>query len=103
MIISGGVNIYPAEIEAAIHAIPNVSDCAVFGVPDEEFGEAVVAYIQPFEEGTLTVDAVRLALEEAIARFKIPRLMKIVATLPREDSGKIFKRKLRDEYLGLVV
>ncbi|MEP6786646.1 MAG: acyl-CoA synthetase [Sphingomonadales bacterium] len=98
MIISGGVNIYPAEIEAALHALPEVRDCAVFGIPDAEFGEAVCACVQPVEGAAIDVDLLRTALAARLSRFKIPRVIDLVDTLPREDSGKIFKRKLRERY-----
>jgi long-chain acyl-CoA synthetase len=99
MVISGGVNIYPAEIEALLHEMPAVADCAVFGIPDEEFGEAVCAIVQPrpgHEE--LTADEVQAFLRARAAAYKIPRQVAFTAELPREDSGKIFKRKLREPY-----
>jgi long-chain acyl-CoA synthetase len=99
MIISGGVNIYPAEIEAALHAVPGVRDCAVFGAPDPEFGEQVVAHIAPDPAGpTLDEAAVRGALASVLARYKLPKRIVFQDELPREDSGKIFKRKLREPY-----
>jgi long-chain acyl-CoA synthetase len=98
MIISGGVNIYPAEIEAELHKMAEIADCAVFGIPDEEFGEAVCAYIQPQPGITLTEADVRGWLREQVAGYKMPRVWEFVADLPREDSGKIFKRKLRAPY-----
>jgi long-chain acyl-CoA synthetase len=97
MIISGGVNIYPAEIEAALGSIPGVRDSAVFGIPDEEFGEAVCAHVQ-VEPGGPDAAAIRDALGKQLSRFKIPRVIEAVDDLPREDSGKIFKRKLREPY-----
>jgi long-chain acyl-CoA synthetase len=98
MIISGGANIYPAEIEAELHKMPLVADCAVFGVPDEEFGEAVCAVIQPDPGAVIEPDAVRQFLRARIAGYKVPRIVSFADSLPREDSGKIFKRKLRDPY-----
>jgi long-chain acyl-CoA synthetase len=98
MIISGGVNIYPAEIEAAILAMPGVRDCAVFGIPDDDFGESVCAYIEPLGGANIAIDLLRLHLEARLARYKLPKLTKFVCELPREDSGKIFKRKLREPY-----
>lgn len=98
MVISGGVNIYPAEIEAALLALPGVHDCAVFGIPDEEFGEALCAHIEP-EPGTiLTASEVQAFLSNKLARYKVPKLIEFHHGLPREDSGKIFKRKLRAPY-----
>jgi long-chain acyl-CoA synthetase len=98
MVISGGVNIYPAEIEAALHAIPGVHDCAVFGIPDEEFGEALMAMLEPQPGVTLDTGFIRAELKKALADYKVPKHIKIMSELPREDSGKIFKRRLRDPY-----
>jgi long-chain acyl-CoA synthetase len=98
MVISGGVNIYPAEIEAALHAVPGVHDCAVFGIPDDEFGEALMAVVEPQPGVTLDVAAIRAQLRTALADYKVPKHVEIQAHLPREDSGKIFKRRLRDPY-----
>ena len=98
MVISGGVNIYPAEIEAALHALPGVHDCAVFGIPDDEFGEALMAVIEPQPGVTVDPDTVRAQLRATLADYKIPRYIALQADLPREDSGKIFKRRLRDPY-----
>lgn len=98
MIISGGVNIYPAEIEAELLKMPGVADCAVFGIPDEEFGEAVYAVVQPGEGADLSESAVKAYLREHIAGYKMPKRVDLAAELPREDSGKIFKRKLREPF-----
>jgi long-chain acyl-CoA synthetase len=98
MVISGGVNIYPAEIEAALHAVPGVHDCAVFGIPDEEFGEALMAMLEPQPGVTLDTGFIRAELKKALADYKVPKHIEILAQLPREDSGKIFKRRLRDPF-----
>ena len=98
MVISGGVNIYPAEVEAQLQSMPGVADCAVFGIPDDEFGESVCAVIQPQEGETLTAQEVRGFLRGKIAAYKIPRRIDFSSELPREDSGKIFKRRLRETY-----
>ena len=98
MVISGGVNIYPAEIESALHAVAGAHDCAVFGVPDEEFGEALMAVIEPQPGVVLDLAAVRAELKKALADYKVPKQIEIGRDLPREDSGKIFKRRLRDPY-----
>jgi len=98
MVISGGVNIYPAEIESVLHNYPGIKDCAVFGVPDEEFGESVMAVLEVDNEDGISVDEVRVYLREHLAGFKVPRTIEIGKDLPREDSGKIFKRRLRDKY-----
>lgn len=99
MVISGGVNIYPAEIEAALHEIPGVLDCAVFGIPDAEFGEKLVAVILPDGNEEVTTGAIREGLTGRIANYKIPGQIDFADALPREDSGKIFKRKIREAYL----
>ncbi len=98
MIISGGANIYPAEIEAELHKMPGVADCAIFGIPDEEFGEAVCAVVQPLPTHSLTEAEVRAYLRTHVAGYKVPKRVDFHAELPREDSGKIFKRKLREPY-----
>jgi long-chain acyl-CoA synthetase len=98
MVISGGVNIYPAEIEAALHAVAGVHDCAVFGIPDDEFGEALMAVVEPQAGVTLDAKAIRAELKATLADYKVPKHIEIRHGLPREDSGKIFKRRLRDPY-----
>ncbi len=98
MIISGGVNIYPAEIEAVLHRMPGVADCAVFGIPDDEYGEAVHAVIQPQPGATPAEADVKAYLREQLSGFKVPRTIDFQSDLPREDSGKIFKRKLREPF-----
>ena len=98
MIISGGVNIYPAEIEAQLHVMPKLADCAVFGIPDEEYGEQVCAVVQPQPGYQLTEADVLGFLAGRIANYKMPRRIEFKSDLPREDSGKIFKRKLRQPF-----
>jgi long-chain acyl-CoA synthetase len=98
MLISGGVNIYPAEIEAVLHAVPGVLDCAVFGIPDDEYGEALLAVVEPLPGATLEPSALRGILRTRLADYKVPKHIEVRAGLPREDSGKIFKRRLRDPY-----
>ena len=98
MVISGGVNIYPAEIESVAVGMPGVKDCAVFGIPHEEFGEALMAVVEPMPGASVTPDAVRDYLAAHIAGYKVPRAIEIRDALPREDSGKIFKRRLREPY-----
>jgi long-chain acyl-CoA synthetase len=98
MVISGGVNIYPAEIESALHGLAGVHDCAVFGVPDDEFGEALMAVVEPQPGVTLDAASLHAQLRMQLADYKVPRHVEIATDLPREDSGKIFKRRLRDPY-----
>ncbi len=98
MIISGGVNIYPAEVEAALSEHPAVADCAVFGVPDEEWGETVKAAVAR-RPGTEADEAALIAWCRArIAGFKCPSSVDFLPALPREASGKLMKRKLREPY-----
>jgi len=95
MVISGGVNIYPAEIEAALLDIPAVLDCAVFGVPDAEFGERLHAVVQLAPGAALDAPALEAALRARLAGFKVPRSWEAMAALPRDPNGKLMKRKLR--------
>lgn len=98
MVISGGVNIYPAEIESALAEVPGVVDSAVFGIPDAEFGEKLLAVVQVEQDSILDENFLRGALAERLANYKIPKHFKFADSLPRDDSGKLFKRKLRDPY-----
>src|SRR5918994_4169969 len=98
MIISGGVNIYPAEIEAVIYAHPAVLDAAVFGIPDEEWGERVHAIVQPKPGETIDIEELRAFVEERVGGDKRPRAYEVREELPRTDAGKLLKRVLRDEY-----
>ncbi|MDP3511662.1 MAG: AMP-binding protein [Sulfuritalea sp.] len=98
MVISGGVNIYPAEIEHVLITLPGVADCAVVGIPDDEFGESLAAQVVAEAGATLDAETIRMALSERIAGYKVPRRIDIVAALPRDDNGKLQKRKIRDAY-----
>jgi long-chain acyl-CoA synthetase len=98
MIISGGVNIYPAEIEAVIHEHPGIIDAAVFGVPDDEWGERVHAVVQPKPGTTLDLDELRAFVDARVAPYKRPREYEVREELPRTESGKLLKRILRDEH-----
>jgi long-chain acyl-CoA synthetase len=98
MIISGGVNIYPAEIEAVLHGHPQVLDVAVFGIPDDEWGESVYCIVQPKVEGELDLDDLAGFVAARMAGYKRPRAYELRTELPRTDAGKLLKRVLRDEY-----
>jgi len=98
MVISGGVNIYPAEIEAVLINCPGVKDCAVFGIPDGEYGEQLMAIIEPQPGPPPPLADVRAYLGQHLAGYKVPKRIEFGRDLPREDSGKIFKRRLRDPY-----
>lgn len=98
MVISGGVNIYPAEIESELVALTGVADCAVIGVPDDEFGEALVAFVQADTGSCPSAEQLQEQLKQRLAGYKVPRRLEFVSQLPRDDSGKIFKRKLREQF-----
>lgn len=98
VVISGGVNIYPAEIEGVLAEYPGVADSAVFAVPDAVFGESLMAIIQPEAMASLDTSAIMRFLDTRLASYKVPRIIEIRHELPREESGKIRKRLLRDPY-----
>jgi long-chain acyl-CoA synthetase len=101
MIIAGGVNIYPAEIEGEILAHPSVGDVAVFGIPDDDMGEQIKAVVEPVA-GVAASDELASSIMEhlagRLAKFKWPKSVDFVAELPREPTGKLLKRQLRDPY-----
>jgi long-chain acyl-CoA synthetase len=99
LVISGGVNIYPAEVEQAIAEHPAVADVAVFGVPDERMGQTVHAVVELRPGTTCTADDLAVALRGSLADYKLPRSVEFVDVLPREPNGKIRKTELRDAYL----
>jgi long-chain acyl-CoA synthetase len=98
MIISGGMNIYPAEIEAALDASPDVYEVAVFGIPNEEWGESVHAVVVPAREG-VTAEAIVAFARQHLAGYKVPRSVSFVDELPKTGSGKVLKRNLRAPFL----
>jgi long-chain acyl-CoA synthetase len=101
MIISGGVNIYPAEVEGALLQHPAVGDAAVFGIPDADWGEQVKAVIEPaagHSAGPELADQLMAHCRELLAGYKCPRSIDFATELPRDPNGKLYKRKLRDPY-----
>lgn len=98
LVISGGVNIYPAEIEAVLQTMPGIADSAVFGIPHAEFGETLAAIVEPLPGHDITPSHVQDFLIRNLSNFKVPRVVEITAHLPREESGKIKKRLLREPY-----
>ncbi|MFD5322848.1 acyl-CoA synthetase [Streptomyces sp. NPDC127092] len=101
MIISGGVNIYPAEIEAALLAHPAVADAAAFGIPHADWGEEVKAVVEPaegHEPGPALAAAILAHCERVLAGYKRPRSVDFIAHMPRDPNGKLYKRRLRDPY-----
>ncbi|WP_066734103.1 acyl-CoA synthetase [Cupriavidus sp. D384] len=98
MVISGGVNIYPAEIEHELVRYPGVADCVVFGVPDDEYGERLHGVIEPVPGADVQSAAVIEWLRGRLSGFKVPRSIEIVERLPRDETGKLAKRRLRDQH-----
>jgi acyl-CoA synthetase (AMP-forming)/AMP-acid ligase II len=98
MIISGGVNIYPAEVEAALHAHPDVVDVAVVGVPDDQWGESVKAVVQLRPGAGATAGELIEFAAARLAGYKKPRSVDFVEELPRDAAGKLLKRKIREPY-----
>jgi long-chain acyl-CoA synthetase len=98
MVISGGVNIYPAEVENVIIAHPDVVDVAVFGIPDDHWGESLLAVVEPRKGASIDGDAVRAWCRERLADFKCPRRVEFTGELPRDPNGKTLKRQLREPY-----
>ena len=100
VIISGGVNIYPQEIESAIRDVAGVWDCAVVGVPDELFGERPVAFVVPVRDGGRNASglhaAVQFQCEGHLGRFKRPDAIHVIDSLPRSPMGKLLRRQLRE-------
>lgn len=101
MVISGGYNVYPKEIEELVDAQPDVAESAVIGVPHPDFGETVVAVVVPAAGGSPSEESVVGALEGRLARFKQPRAVRVVEALPRNVMGKVQKAELRTRYAEL--
>jgi long-chain acyl-CoA synthetase len=101
VIITGGVNVYPAEVDAVLLEHPAVADAATIGIPDDEWGESVLAVVELKPEYAASAALSQELLEfcrDRLAHFKCPRAVDFTATLPRQDNGKIYKRRLRDDY-----
>ena len=101
MIISGGANIYPAEIENVFLCHPKVGDVAVFGIPNEDWGEEIKAVIEPgagVEAGEALTAELLAFCTDRLARFKTPKTIDYTDAMPRDPNGKLYKRKLRDPY-----
>ena len=101
MIISGGVNIYPAEVEAALLSHPAVGDAAVFGIPNEEWGEEVKAVVEPaagYAASPELAEELQAHCAGLLAKYKRPRSIDFTEAMPRDPNGKLYKRRLRDPY-----
>ncbi len=100
LIISGGFNVYPAEVEALLDELPGVAESAVIGVPHPDFGEAVVAVLAPKPGAELGQDAVQASMNDRLAKFKQPKKVHVLEALPRNTMGKIQKNVLRERFSG---
>ena len=98
MIITGGENVYPREVEEALYTHPQVLECAVIGLPDEEYGERVTAFIVPKQEQSLDPDEMKSFLKKTLSPFKVPKTFIGVDELPKNNAGKLLKRELKQQY-----
>ncbi len=98
MVISGGENVYPAEVESVLYDHPAIVEVAVIGVADERWGEAVTAVAVVKEGEELTLDGLRDFATDKLARYKLPTKLEVVDVIPRNASGKVLKRELRDRF-----
>jgi malonyl-CoA/methylmalonyl-CoA synthetase len=101
LVISGGYNVYPKEVEAELDALPGVLESAVIGVPHPDFGEGVTALIVPRPGSAPSEAEIIHAIQTRIARYKVPKRVLIVAELPRNTMGKVQKSVLREQYASL--
>ena len=97
MVISGGENVYPAEVESVLFAHEAIAEVAIIGLPDEKWGEAVTAVVALNEGTTLTLEALREFASEKLAKYKLPIRLHLIDALPRNPAGKILKFKLRED------
>ena len=97
MVISGGVNIYPREIEDVLHNHPNIQDVAVIGVPDEKWGESLKAFIVTPNPDALKSEEVLSFCEQNISKIKTPKIIEFIDSIPRNANGKILKTTLRKD------
>jgi len=98
LIITGGSNVYPAEIEAVLVEHPSIGDAAVFGIPDADMGQQIKAVLEPAGDEPIDIDDVRAFVAERLAKFKVPKSFDVIDALPREAHGKLKKRILREPY-----
>lgn len=96
MIVSGGENVFPREVEDLLSDHPDVADASVIGVPDDQFGQRLAAFVVPTEGATIDVDGLRHYVQAQLARYKVPRDITVLDELPRNATGKVVKRELRD-------
>jgi malonyl-CoA/methylmalonyl-CoA synthetase len=103
LVISGGLNVYPKEVELELDALPGVLESAVFGVAHPDLGEGVTAVVVAQTGATLSEDAILEALGARLARYKLPMRVLVIAELPRNAMGKVQKSALRERYAGLYL
>lgn len=96
LIITGGENVYPREIEEVLYTFPEIAECAVIGLPDREWGERVTAMIVPASGCTVNIDELKSALRKRLSAYKVPKAYNIIEELPKSPSGKILKRNIRE-------
>ncbi len=100
LIITGGENVYPREVEEALYSSPEVEECAVIGLPDKEWGERVVAFIVPKSGKTISNDALKTFLKTRLSSFKVPKEYIIADELPKSPAGKILKREIKKKFIN---
>jgi fatty-acyl-CoA synthase len=96
MIVSGGENVFPAEVEDCLHKHPDVADAAVVGVEDDRFGQALVAHVVLRDGANATPDQLRAHVKKALANYKVPREIVLHDSLPRNETGTVLKRELTE-------
>jgi len=100
MYISGGENVYPAEVENVIYQLPQIAEAAILGVPDERWGETGVAFISLKTDQSLEEKEIIQHCINNLAKFKVPSSVTFIDALPRNATGKVLKRNLREDLLG---
>ncbi len=98
MIISGGFNVYPAEVEHALMAHPGVQDCAVIGIPDKKWGEAVIAFVERREDSDCDEDGLLAHARNLLGAVKTPKRIEFTESLPRTNAGKVSRAELRKPF-----
>ena len=98
MIITGGFNIYPRELEEVLYQLPDINEAAVIGIPDKTKGELACAFIVLHEGRQVEEESIRLFCQERLANYKIPRMYRFIDALPKTGSGKISKKMLQEQY-----
>ena len=100
MYISGGENVYPAEVENVLYQLPQIAEAAILGIPDERWGETGVAFISLKTDEKLEEKDIIQHCINNLAKFKVPSSVKFIDALPRNATGKVLKRNLREDLLG---